>query len=300
MENIYGILLEPKRFAVHDGPGVRTTFFTKGCPLKCVWCHNPESIDRRISLAYMAHKCINCGECVDSCSADAHFMQADKHFFDFAKCTSCMNCADVCLGKALKIYGKKISVSEALQIALEDVDFYEESGGGVTISGGEPLLQSEFTLAFLAELKKNNIHTALDTCCFVSQEKLAAALPVTDIFLVDFKHFDSEKHRALTGQGNEIIKDNLRFLAQNNAQIEIRIPFVPSYNDDDENMENTAVFLLEIGIKNIRLLAYHDMARSKYLSLNMTDPMPHCEKTSEFRLERAAAVLKERGLNVMQ
>ena len=300
MSEIYGILLEPKRFAVHDGPGVRTTFFTKGCPLSCRWCHNPESINPGIELAYMAHKCINCGECDGQCSNSAHIIKNGKHVFDFARCKKCMNCVGSCLGKALKIYGRRVSVAQALEIALEDIDFYNESGGGVTVSGGEPLMQSDFTLSFLAELKKLNIHTALDTSCFAAQSKVAAALEVTDLFLVDFKVFDSARHRLLTGQGNEVIKSNLEYLVRNNADIEIRIPLVPGCNSDDENIRATAEYLSALEIKKVKLLAYHDMARSKYQSLNRVDTMPHCEISTDSMLERALKILNSYGLDAVR
>ena len=300
MSEIYGILLDPKRFAVHDGPGVRTTFFTKGCPLSCRWCHNPESINPEIELAYMAHKCINCGECDAQCSNSAHIIKGGEHVFDVARCKKCMNCVESCLGKALKIYGRRVSVAQALEIALEDIDFYNESGGGVTVSGGEPLMQSDFTLSFLAELKKHNIHTALDTSCFAAQSKVAAALEVTDLFLVDFKVFDTARHRLLTGQGNEVIKSNLEYLARNNADIEIRIPLVPGYNSDDENIRATAEYLSSLEIKQVKLLAYHDMARSKYQALNRVDTMPHCEMPTESMLEQALEILKSYSLDAVR
>ena len=296
MPEIYGILLDTKRFAVHDGPGIRTTFFTKGCPLACRWCHNPESINPGIELAYMAHKCINCGECIEQCRSNAHTIKNNEHTFEFAQCQKCLDCADSCLGKALKIYGKRMSVSEAMEIALEDMDFYNESGGGVTISGGEPLMQSDFTLALLAELKKQNIHTALDTSCFAAQEKVAAALAVTDLFLVDFKVFDAAKHQQLTGQSNKIIKKNLEFLARNKADIEIRIPLVPGCNSDAENIRSSAEFLSKLGIKKIKLLPYHDMARSKYKSLNKPDTMPNSEPLTPAMLEQAQKILQSYGM----
>ena len=296
MPEIYGILLDTKRFAVHDGPGIRTTFFTKGCPLACRWCHNPESINPGIELAYMAHKCINCGECIEQCRNHAHTIENDKHAFEFDLCTKCLNCVNSCLGKALKIYGKRISVSEAMEIALEDIDFYNESGGGVTISGGEPLMQSDFTLALLAELKKKGIHTALDTSCFAAQEKVAAALAVTDLFLVDFKVFDENRHQQLTGQSNKIIKKNLEFLARNKVDIEIRIPFVPGCNSDEENIRSSAEFLAALEIKKVKLLPYHDMARSKYKSINKLDTMPNCAPPSPQMLEQAKKILQSYGM----
>lgn len=292
-----GILLDPKRFAVHDGPGIRTTFFLKGCPLKCIWCHNPESISTKPQLAYYAHKCIHCGECTTVCPAEAHTMLEGKHVFESARCKVCGTCEPGCLGNALKLYGQRMTVEDALKIALEDCAFYRESGGGVTLSGGEPLIQTEFSLEFLAALKKAGIHTALDTCCFVPREALQAALPVTDLFLVDFKHADSAEHRKLTGQPNERILDNLRFLSESGAKIEIRIPFVPGCNDSDANMEASGRFLGALNIECVKLLPYHSLARTKYASLGMPDTMPHVDAPADDPLHRAAAILKQYGLN---
>ena len=189
--NTTGLLLDPKRFAVHDGPGIRTTFFLKGCPLHCIWCHNPESISAVPQLACYAHKCLHCGECAPLCPQHAHTIRSGKHEFSPALCKACGSCEPECPGGALKLYGRRTTVKEALRLALEDRSFYGESGGGVTLSGGEPLVQPEFTQAFLSALKENGIHTALDTCCFVPREALRAVLPVTDLFLVEFKHADS-------------------------------------------------------------------------------------------------------------
>ena len=181
---------------------------------------------------------------------------------------------------------------------LEDRIFYEGSGGGITISGGEPLMQKEFTLALLKEMKQRGIHTALDTCAFVPQQSLKDALPVTDLFLVDFKHSDPEQHLKLTGQTNERIKENLSFLSDSGAEIEIRIPFVPGCNDDLRNLEQTGIFLSKLNLTAIKLLPYHSLARSKYLALEMPDTMPEAEAPSEETIQSAAEILRSFGLNV--
>ncbi len=294
-----GILLDPKRFAVHDGPGIRTTFFLKGCPLKCLWCHNPESISGKPQLAYYQHKCIRCGECVCACRNQAHDMRDGEHVFHADRCIACGKCDPGCLGSALKLYGRRMSVEEALELALEDQTFYQESGGGVTLSGGEPLMQPEFALEFLAQLKSGGINTALDTCCCVSQDVLAKTLPLVDLYLVDFKHADSEIHAELTGRRNEKIIGNLRFLSENGARIEIRIPFVPGCNDSDENMNATGKILAPLaGIQCVRLLPYHALARTKYSALGMADTMPHVEPPSDEQLEHAGSILRKYSLTV--
>ena len=295
--SITGIILEPKRFAVHDGPGIRTTFFLKGCPLRCLWCHNPESILPEPEQAYYEHKCIRCGECVSACPNGAHSMREEKHEFHRNLCTACGKCERACLGRALRLYGKRITPEEATALALEDRAFYEQSGGGVTLSGGEPLFQPEFCLELLKQLKRAGLHTALDTSCFVPRTALEAALPVTDLFLVDFKHADSSEHRKLTGQGNELILDNLHFLSERGAEIEIRIPFVPGCNDSNENMERTGELLGHLNLQSVKLLAYHDLARSKYAAVGKTDTMPHTSPPPPERIAHAADLLRKHHLD---
>lgn len=294
---VTGILLDTKRFAVHDGPGIRTAFFTKGCPLKCIWCHNPESTLSAPQMGYYADLCRNCGRCVADCPAGAQEIISGRHDWSGSVCRACGRCEAVCPGGAMKQYGKVMTVEEALSLALEDRDFYEESGGGVTVSGGEPLVQKEFTLALLKAVKREGIHTALDTCAFVPRQALEDALAVTDLFLVDFKHADPEVHRKLTGQGNECIKSNLEFLSSRGARIEIRIPFVPGCNDSPENMESTGAFLGKLQIECVKLLPYHALARNKYAALQMPDTMPHAEAPAEEEIAKAVQILQRYGLN---
>ncbi len=295
--SVTGILLDTKRFAVHDGPGIRTAFFTKGCPLKCLWCHNPESISPSPQVGFYADLCCRCGKCADVCINGAQSISAGNRIFTPPSCRACGQCETECPGGALKLYGQKMTVEEALVLALEDREFYEESGGGVTISGGEPLVQKEFTLSLFRELKKENIHTALDTCAFVPREALKEALEVTDMFLVDFKHADSQKHRLLTGQPNELIKSNLEFLSSSGARIEIRIPFVPGCNDSVENMESTGAFLGKLNIEKVKLLPYHSLARNKYKALQIPDTMPVADAPADEALAAAVEILKKYGIN---
>ena len=297
MKEIKGILLDTKRFAVHDGPGIRTAFFTKGCPLKCLWCHNPESTSKTPEMGFYAHLCHHCGKCAALCPAGAQLMGQGQHRFKKEICRTCGLCETECPGNAMKLYGKTVSVAEALELALEDRDFYEESGGGVTVSGGEPLLQKEFSFALFKALKAEGIHTALDTCAFVPQSSLAEMLDVTDLFLVDFKHADSFRHRQLTGVPNETIKSNLQFLSDSKAAIEIRIPFVPGCNSDAGNMEKTGAFLGRLNIGKVKLLPYHSLARNKYAALQMEDTMPRAETPSEEEMAAALDILKKYGLD---
>ena len=294
-----GILTDIKRFAVHDGPGIRTTLFFKGCPLKCIWCHNPESISRTPQLAYLEHKCIDCGECVPSCPGGAQAMGENGHVFNREKCWACGQCAEACPGGALKLYGKSCLVDDAVRVAVEDRSFYSNSGGGVTLSGGEPLAQPGFCVALLAALKKENIHTAVDTCGFAPWSVMAEVLPFTDIFLFDVKHGNSATHKKLTGRDNKPILDNLRRLSAHNARIEVRIPLVPGCNDAESDLTEIGRVLGGLKIEKIKLLPYHALARSKYRSLGMVDTMPEAGAPSDETLTADAKLLQTCGLNAV-
>lgn len=239
-----------KRFAVHDGDGIRTTVFFKGCPLKCLWCHNPESISFEPQTAFYENKCMGCGAC-------------KKEGFS----------PEECPGEARILYGKEMTVEELLPLLLEDRAFYETSGGGVTLSGGECLSQGDFCALLLKRLKEAGINTAVDTCGFVSREALDKVLPFTDTFLYDLKAFDEEVHIRCTGQSNKRILENLLYLDSVGAKIEIRIPFVPEYNGDQ--MEKLARFLRPLkNVKRVKLLPYHNYAGSKYAALGMENTLP--------------------------
>ena len=285
-----------KRFAVHDGPGIRTTVFFKGCALKCVWCHNPESIGFPPELAYYRNKCIGCGECAVICPSGAQKITETGHVFEHDLCTACGKCEHVCLGEALKYYGREMRVDDLLLLLLEDRDFYEASGGGVTLSGGECLCQADFCAELLGKLKENGIHTAVDTCGFVPKGAFDQVIPYTDLFLYDIKAIDDDVHIRCTGQSNQIILDNLRYLDRMNQQIEIRYPFVPRYNT--EQADRIGAFLQTLKNRyKVKVLPYHNYAGSKYEALNMKNTLPDTLPTEE-ELQEARRIIAGYGIAV--
>lgn len=266
-------IFDIKRLAVHDGDGIRTTVFFKGCPLKCVWCHNPEGISFQRQLGYYAHKCVGCGACAQACPQAAHAFQNGGHTFDRSHCKACGACVAACEKKALILYGKEMGVEELMPLLLEDRDFYETSGGGVTLSGGECLCQAEFSAELLKRLKRENIHTAIDTCGYVPKKNLDQVIPYTDVFLYDMKAFDEDVHIYCTGHSNKKILENIQYLNAQNKSIEVRIPYVPDYNDGQ--IDKMAQFLKSLpNVKKVKVLPYHNYAASKYDALGMENTLP--------------------------
>ncbi len=290
-------IFEIKRFAVHDGDGIRTTVFFKGCPLKCVWCHNPEGIAFKEQLSFLEQKCIGCGECVGVCPVGAHTVKNGIHVFDRDKCTNCGECEKVCLGAALKLYGREMSVDELLPILLEDKSFYNNTGGGVTLSGGECLCHADFCAELLKLLKQENINTAVDTCGFVSRDAIDKVIPYTDVFLYDFKAYDEDVHLRCTGQSNRIILDNLRYIDNKGKKIEIRIPYVPDYNSE-EVVKMIGYMKSLKNLTKVRVLPYHNYAGSKYQSLGMLSSMPEKVPTDD-EIKNVKTLLTDNGIAVV-
>lgn len=271
-----GMITAIKRNAVHDGDGIRTTVFFKGCPLKCLWCHNPEGISRQPQVAKFQHLCMGCGSCQNARTPEA---------------------AAACPTGALVCYGKEQTVEELLPLLLRDKEFYDNSGGGVTLSGGECLAQPEFAAALAKALTEQGVRVNIDTCGFVSRSALDGVIPYTDTFLYDLKAIDPAVHKRCTGQDNRIILENLEYLCAQGCRIEIRYPLVMGYNDTE--CEKIGAFLQgKPGITKIKVLQYHDFSASRYEALGMENTLPQVTTTLE-DVEKAVATLKAFGLHAV-
>ena len=267
-----------KRFETHDGDGIRTTVFFKGCPLRCIWCHNPESFSFKKEIAYNPELCRNCGICSTLCNANQ--MVDGKHVFNREKCVLCEKCVSACPARAFDVYGDTRSVLEIAREVLLDKMFFDGSGGGVTLSGGEPLMQEELCLSLAKILKENGVNVAIDTCGYVETRVIERVLPYVDTFLYDIKAIDSEEHKNCTGKTNELILKNLKYIDDAGKDIEIRIPYVPQFNDGE--MEKIAEFIKGLkNVKRVKVLPYHKYAEMKYISLGIKDESPETLPTKE-------------------
>ena len=291
------LIFEIKRFAVHDGDGIRSTVFFKGCPLKCVWCHNPEGISYKSEVGFYAHKCNNCHTCVRICDSGANTIIDETHSFDSRKCNACGKCERACTSGAIKLYGKEMSVQNVFDMVIEDKIFYEQSDGGVTLSGGECLSYPDFCSELLSMLKAEGVNTAVDTCGYVNRQSIDKVIPYTDVFLYDLKAIDEDVHIKCTGKSNKIILENLSYIDSQNKSIEVRIPYVPEYNGGE--IEKIADFLSELkNLTKVRVLPYHNYASSKYSALEMENTLPK-KLPSEEEILRAKNILRERGITVV-
>ena len=285
-----------KPFETHDGDGIRTTVFFKGCPLSCKWCHNPESLSATREISFDSALCVHCGRCVGLC--DANVMQGDKHVFLREKCTLCGKCEGVCPKSALEIAGQDRTAEDIAAEVLRDEMFMKGSGGGVTFSGGEPLMQADFCVELAKLLKAHDLNIAVDTSGYVPRESIDKMLPYTDTFLWDVKAIDDEVHRRCTGVSNERILENLRYVDSLGVPIEVRYPFVPGQNSDEA--EAIGRFLSDLrSVKGVRVLAYHNFATGKYRSLGLEYPLSDTPRPTAEELEEAKERIRRCGVNVL-
>jgi len=299
-EQVKGVIFDIKHYSIHDGPGIRTTVFFKGCPLHCLWCHNPESIDRSPELMPRPNLCsVDCFACVEACPEKALSKDSGPVRINRGACTLCGICADVCMYQALEMAGREMTQAEVLKEVEKDRLFFEESGGGVTFSGGESLAQPEFLEALLDELRSRNIHTAIDTSGLAAPGLMEKMAFKSDLILYDLKMMNEERHKKYTGVSNRLILDNLKRLAGLKRKIWIRIPLIAGVNDDDENILETAVFLKSLGgITNIGLLPYHKGGCEKIKRLGKEDPFQCFESPSAERMENIRKYLADSGFIV--
>lgn len=280
--NKSGIVTDIQRFSLHDGPGIRTTVFVKGCPLNCKWCHNPETRSFKPQISFSADKCANCFSCIDVCPTNAHYIEDSLHQINFSLCDLSGKCVTICPNNALKIIGHDKSIDEIMEVVLSDKDYYINSGGGITISGGEPMSQFEFTKNLLKASKLNGIHTAMETCGYGPKNRFLEIADFVDVFLFDYKETNEEKHYEFTGVGRKIILERLRTLHNEDKKIILRCPIIPGVNDRDDHFEGIANLVKELpNLAGVELMAYHDIGRDKAVEIGMNNNLSKVENATE-------------------
>jgi pyruvate formate lyase activating enzyme len=294
-----GIIFDIKKYAIHDGPGIRTTVFFKGCPLACRWCHNPEGLNTSPQHIHRPERCLGCGECVKLCPRHALAPSDNGSFLNDEKCILCRTCVSHCPSEAHEIIGMDMSVDAVVAELQKDVVFYDASKGGVTFSGGEPLMQPEFLLELLDACGRLDLHRTVDTTGYAEARILAEAADSTDLFLYDLKQMDPEKHRQFTGVSNQRILGNLRMLVGRGARVNVRLPVIPGFNMDEDNIERTAEFLASLaGVNTVSLLPFHSAAAGKYARLGVHCYASEIRGPSDQELLSIAERLEGFGLKV--
>jgi len=302
------LITQIQRFALNDGPGIRTNVFLKGCPLKCQWCHNPENINPLSEIFWKKRLCTQCGRCLDACKNDAIVPPVNPdilddenvHYYKIQKdkCVLCMECVKACIYNALEVSGKAMSIEEIIQEVLSDLPFYRNSGGGMTLSGGEPTSHIEFSINLLKEAKKNALHVCLDTNGFCNWDSLESLIKYTDIVLFDLKHLDSNLHYKMTGVKNDLIIDNLKKLANSGQTFWIRIPVIPDFNDSIDYHKDVSAFIRELkgNIERIDLLPFHNWCQDKYFWLGLDWSYVEIESMHPENLKKFLEVYSNLGI----
>ncbi len=292
-----GLVAQFERYAIHDGPGIRTVVYLKGCPLRCLWCHSPETQVPQPELVVRGDRCIRCGTCVVACRHEAAVETAEGFGVRRDACRACGTCADECPTGARELVGRRLTVADVLEVVERDRPFYDQSGGGVTVSGGEPLAQPAFLEAFLRACRERRLHTAVETCGVAARRTLDRVAPFTDLFLYDLKLMDDERHRRATGASNQAVLENLVRLVAGGARVRVRVPLVPGFNDDAENLEATARFVVSLGLRELDLLPYHRAGIAKYGRLGRPYALPETPPPSAAQMAEAVARLAQAGVD---
>lgn len=297
-----GYVFNIQRFSIHDGPGIRTTVFLKGCPLRCLWCGNPESLNPHPQLSYLEDRCIACAACLGTCKANA-LVKGDggKIVVDWKACTHCGDCASVCDPKALEMVGSKMTVDDVMAVVLRDRNYYRQSGGGLTLSGGEPLFQSEFSANLLQTAKRSDLHCCVETSGSAAWSSFVRLKSYVDLWLFDYKETDPALHRRFTGHDNKPILERLQQLHDAGARIQLRCPMIPGHNAREKHLEGIAALCRKLpGIQGVELLPYYDLWRGKLKRFGLKSEFPDTVKPpSRETVESWNVYLRERGVRVV-
>lgn len=298
--NVFNI----QKFSIHDGPGIRTTVFLKGCPLACKWCHNPESLSREKQILINHDKCIRCGTCIKICPTNALYIKEDKLNLNKCLCNYCGDCEIVCIQEAIEVVGKEMTDDEVIAEVEKDKVFYDVTGGGVTFSGGEPFYQPKFLAALVRKAKEKSLHVTIDTSGMTLWENIENVLDYVDLYLYDLKMIDSEKHKKYIGSNNKIILENLKRLDKEldkrEGSINLRLIMLKGINDSEEDINLILDFISDLNnISQINLLEYHTMGREKYSRLNLEYEMSGDEKPDDYRLKSIKKIFEKNNYQVV-